>query len=205
MTWQPPPHGLHPGWGGQPQGHYPPPRKSNGLPAGLMVVIVLVLIVPILGIVAALGIYGVRRYLQSAKTSEAKNTVGIVVRAQESAFERTRAEEGRGRLCEASKPVPASASSVSGRKYLPSAGDFDSDAGWKCLRFTIATPIYYQYGHYRSGFASDLAAGDNAFEVRAHGDLDADGVTSTYARGGQVDPSGTLKVSPQLFVSKEFE
>ncbi|NUO50367.1 MAG: fimbiral protein pilA [Polyangiaceae bacterium] len=171
----------------------------------MIAVVILVLIVPMLGVLAALGIYGVRRYLQSAKTSEAKNTVGALIRAEESAFERTKSEEGRGRLCEASKPVPSSMGEVAGRKYLPSAGDFDNDAGWKCLKFSLSSPIYYQYGHYRSGFVSGLVSGTEAFEIRAHGDLDADGKPSTFARAGEVDGSGSLKVSSQLFVSSEFE
>ncbi len=207
MTYTPGP-GPQQGWGAPPQGPYyphPQPPKSSGTPGWVIAIVVVALLVPLLGVLAALGIYGARRYIQSAKTSEAKNTVSQLARAQESAFERTRLEEGRGRLCEASKPVPASTTSVSGRKYMPTASDFDDDAGWRCLKFTITTPVYYQYGHYRSGFESGLAPGADVFEVRGHGDLDADGITSTFARSGQVDASGALKLSPQLFVNKEFE
>ncbi len=36
----------------------------------------LMIVVAIIGVLAALAIYGVRRYMASAKTSEAKNTIG---------------------------------------------------------------------------------------------------------------------------------
>jgi len=40
----------------------------------------LMIVVAIIGVLAALAIYGVRRYLASAKTGEAKNTIGAISR-----------------------------------------------------------------------------------------------------------------------------
>ena len=48
----------------------------------------LMIVVAIIGVLAALAIYGVRRYLASSKTSEAKNTVGAISRGATAAFER---------------------------------------------------------------------------------------------------------------------
>src|SRR4051812_10970323 len=48
----------------------------------------LMIVVAIIGVLAALAIYGVRKYLASAKTSEAKNTVGAIARSAVGAFER---------------------------------------------------------------------------------------------------------------------
>src|SRR5687768_11845155 len=48
----------------------------------------LMIVVAIIGVLAALAIYGVRRYLQSAKTSEAKNGIGAITRGAVGAFER---------------------------------------------------------------------------------------------------------------------
>src|ERR1700760_3819622 len=48
----------------------------------------LMIVVAIIGVLAALAIYGVRRYLATAKTSEAKNTIGAISRAAVAAYER---------------------------------------------------------------------------------------------------------------------
>ena len=51
----------------------------------------LMIVVAIIGVLAALAIYGVRRYLASAKTSEAKNTIGAITRSAQAAYERENA------------------------------------------------------------------------------------------------------------------
>src|SRR6185295_5399379 len=48
----------------------------------------LMIVVAIIGVLAALAIYGVRKYLASAKTSEAKNTLGAISRGAAAAYER---------------------------------------------------------------------------------------------------------------------
>src|SRR6266496_2755027 len=48
----------------------------------------LMIVVAIIGILAALAIYGVSRYLNSAKTSEVKQNVGAIARAAGASWER---------------------------------------------------------------------------------------------------------------------
>ncbi|MBM4360216.1 MAG: prepilin-type N-terminal cleavage/methylation domain-containing protein, partial [Deltaproteobacteria bacterium] len=78
----------------------------------------LMIVVAIIGVLAALAIYGVRRYLASAKTSEAKNTLGAISRASQAAYERENAAseevaEGSNstsashQLCATATTVPA--------------------------------------------------------------------------------------------------
>jgi type IV pilus assembly protein PilA len=123
----------------------------------------LMIVVAIIGILAALAIYGVRRYLQSAKTSEAKNSLGAISRGAIGAYERedTPPEAlGEGvlstnfthNICGGSAALIPS-TPPSGKKYQPSGvanADYDSgDAqnGWKCLKFTMTNPQYYSYGY----------------------------------------------------------
>jgi type IV pilus assembly protein PilA len=204
----PPQHGPGP-WGHlqptpPPQGYGYPPPKSSGVPGYVIAIIVVVLVLPVLGILASLGIYGTRRYLQNAKTAEAKNTVGAIARAAVGAFERERPDGVSYQLCGESSAVPREV--PAGRKYMPAPGDFDGDerTGWKCLKFTIETPIYYQYQYRRSNFIGRNAA-DVVFQAVAIGDLDADGTHSTFVSGYAQYRPGTLTRPEQLDIENEFE
>src|SRR3954468_229842 len=93
----------------------------------------LMIVVAIIGVLAALAIYGVRRYLASAKTSEAKANVGAITRAAVAAYERetyanallgdaTVSATAMPALClRAANRVPAA--TPAGTKYQPSTAD----------------------------------------------------------------------------------
>ncbi|WP_104986650.1 fimbiral protein pilA [Sorangium cellulosum] len=190
----------------------------------MIVLIALGVSVPLLGILSALAIYGVSRYIASAKTAEAKNTIGAISRAAAAAYEReataqgllgeeTSAGQTANGLCTSAEPVPADIQDVAGVKYQPRlvpGMDFDTGtpaSGWRCLKFSIAQPIYYQY-HYNAGsgyIASASAAGATGFESAARGDLDGDGVLSTFSRDGVVTPQGQLVLATQVQIENEFE
>ncbi len=190
-----PPHGYGPpgpGYGPPGPGYgppnyyappgYPPPQKSGG-PWAVLGVIALVSI-PVLGILAALGIYGVRRYIASAKSSEAKNTIGAISRGAVAAYDRD------GKLCESAGPVPTTVQSA--KKYQPAPSDWN---GFACLKFSMTMPHYYQYAYTRTG---------DTFVVTARGDLDGDGIFSEFTQKGTVS-AGRVVLEPQITVTNEFE
>lgn len=181
----------------------------------------LMIVVAIIGVLAALAIYGVRRYMASAKTSEAKNTVGAITRAAAAAFEREIAASeilapgtsGTGtnhQLCQSATPVPAVV--PPGNKYQPGEAEWGGateQTGWRCLKFSMTQPIYYQYQYLLGGGAGvpgapAVGAAPNGFEAAAIGDLDADGVLSGFVRGGTIN-AGTLTVATQVHIDQEYE
>ncbi|WP_437738503.1 type IV pilin protein [Sorangium sp. So ce1335] len=186
----------------------------------------LMIVVAIIGVLAALAIFGVRRYLASAKTSEAKNSVGAITRGAAAAFERETAASqilGAGdssaaashSLCGDADPVPAGGPPM-GVKYQPDATegeDFETGtatAGWKCLRFSINQPIYYQYQYLQGTQITGPTAAPNpgatGFEAGAIGNLDADAVNSYFIRGGSVDAAtGQLTLATQIYIENEYE
>jgi type IV pilus assembly protein PilA len=196
----------------QPMHPQQPPEKK-GMSTCLIVAIVLaVTAVPVVGVMAALGIYGFRRYLSAAKSAEAKNTVGAIARHALSAYERETLVAGvpKHQACASAPPVPAAI--PKGLKYMPSSSpgrDFESGSateGWRCLKFSMSTPFYYQY-HYRYGapwVAPSNAPPGDGFEAAAKGDLDGNGVTSTFSRTATVS-GGSVMLSTQLFIENEFE
>ncbi len=184
----------------------------------------LMIVVAIIGVLAALAIYGVRRYLASAKTSEAKNTIGAIARNGAAAFERETvdselvAEGGQSAqanhaFCTDATAVPATMADVQGKKYQPNSAtgqDFevgDHLAGWKCLKFSMNQPIYYQYNYNRAGGLTTNTPPVDGFEAAAKGDLNGDGtVFSEFSRIGEKNADGaSVRLSTQIYVHEEFE
>lgn len=189
----------------------PQQPQKKGMSTCLIVALVVAAIsVPVLGVMASLGIYGVRRYLAAAKTAEAKNTVGAISRAAQAAYEREQMTPPIHRLCGSAVPVPARVPAAV--KYMPSSAagaDFQTGSatdGWACLKFAMAMPVYYQY-HYQQGsgwVAPANAPGPNGFEAAAVGDIDGNGTTSKFARTGVV-VSGQVKLATSVYIENEFE
>lgn len=176
-------------------------------------------VVAAVGIASSLAIYGVQKYLRETKTAEAKNSLGAMARGAVGAFERETSTSRSGAaahaLCRSAKPVPAAV--PKGTKYQPSS-DKDKDyqtgdetTGWRCLKFEISSPSYYQYDYRKGGTYKGPARGGpnpgpNGFEVSAEGDLDGDGKTSLFTLTGKIDPKrGFVVLNPDLFVSDEDE
>jgi type IV pilus assembly protein PilA len=145
-----------------------------------------------LGAVSAMGIFGVRRYLASAKTAEAKHTVGELgrrlARYAEDHRKAPRFPASTGR-------VPAEV--PRGKAYVAGAGDWGG-ATWKALGFSMEGKQYYSY-------EIATSADGRTATVSAYGDLNGDGVTSRFQLKVVVGKDGSVSVSPQMVVEKEFE
>jgi type IV pilus assembly protein PilA len=164
----------------------------------LFVVLGAVLI--ILPVFSILAIYGVRKYIANAKTAEARNAIGQIAKDAAAAY------ESRKALCaSASRSVPASAEYVRGAKYQSAPQDWSVDAarnaGFACLRFSMDRPQYYMYSYHASGRSSP---GDS-FEATANGDLNGDGVLSTFTLKGHVEQNGSIAIDPSLLETNPQE
>jgi type IV pilus assembly protein PilA len=158
----------------------------------------LMIVVAIIGVLAALAIYGVRKYLTNAKSAEARTSVGRITKDATSAFEREKMAAGAiplgdsadiGReLCPSAAPVPDVLTKVAAQKYQSKVDDWSADPGWACLRFSMSEPQYFMYTYILTG-AADTAGG--SFEARANGDLDGDNNPSTFSMSGLLRLDGT--------------
>jgi type IV pilus assembly protein PilA len=186
----------------------------------------LMIVVAIIGILAAIAIYGVSRYLGAAKSAEGQLHVGALSRAAHAAFEReygiteglvegTSSVQFQHQLCDSAAPVPGAV--PAGRKYQPTTDDLsdfgtgDEVTGWKCLRFRITEPIHYQYNYWKDvsnvAPASPTACGAGCYEAGALGDLDGDTTTfSRIARTGKINPAtGGLLASTYVYIEVEAD
>ena len=169
----------------------------------------LMIVVAIVGILAVLAIYGVRKYLANAKTAEARNSLGQIGKDAAAAFEResmsgailgtgTSAALSRSLCLGNTGPVPGSASAIQGKKYQSSPADWNvgaaSNVGFPCLKFSMDQPQYYMYNYISAGGGT---SGAN-FTAMAQGDLNGDGVLSQFQLLGQVNGANALNVAPNI-------
>jgi type IV pilus assembly protein PilA len=167
------------------------------------------IVVAIVGILAVLAAYGVRKYVANSKTAEARNSLGRMANAAAIAYERElmasstlpqSASAGFSRtLCPgASATVPSSATKIAGAKYQSSPGDWNADnatgSGFACLHFTIDEPQYYMYNYTTSGTSQ---IGDS-FTATANGDLNGDSVLSTFQLTGQIGSGFVINLAPNM-------
>ncbi len=175
----------------------------------------LMIVVAIIGILAVMAIYGVSRYLKSAKTAEATNNLGAI---QKNATEALTREKMAG----STAPAPGDVSSYAygfcgpetgtvpasvpaGAKYTTGVTDWQAgkaaNTGFYCLKFSVDQPQYYAYGYTTSG--SGTADGDSV-TADAFGDLDGNGTTSNFKLVGVVH-SGSITWSPKPVESNPEE
>lgn len=179
-----------------PQQQAPQPKK--GFPVWAMVLLgCLGAFLLLGGVLAVLGIYGMRKYLANAKTAEAMNSLGQIAKDEAAAYESGSVDPhggGAHRLCpSASRSVPPSLSAVTGKKYQSSPAEWTVDApshaGFACLKFSLDAPQYYMYSY---------EATPGSFDATAQGDLNGDGVTSKFVVRGKVSSGGALQIEPNL-------
>ena len=164
------------------------------------------IVVVIVGVLATLALYGVRKYMLSAKMTEVRNAVGQIAKDAKAAYERESMSgavlNGGGsskvvnNLCtDAAHSVPDKIEKVRGKKYQSAASDWTDGnsvtAGFVCLRFTLSDPQYFMYDY--KGTTGEAGA----FLAAGYGDLDGDGDESSFSLSGQVS-NGIVFVSPNF-------
>jgi type IV pilus assembly protein PilA len=170
----------------------------------------LMIVVAIVGILAVLAIYGVRKYVANAKTAEARNSLGQIGKDAYGAYEGesmagTIVQQGQQaamsrQLCASETgTVPSSKAGIKGAKYQSAPGDWSVGApnhtGFSCLKFSMDQPQYFMYGYTITGAGS--GQGDS-FTATANGDLNGDGVLSTFTLIGVIGSGLVLNVAPNF-------
>jgi len=169
----------------------------------------LMIVVAIIGILAALAIYGVKKYLTNAKTGEAKNNLGRLGKDAVSAYERetmdaTLAAVDNGsqavhRLCAGVGTNLVPSAVPPGKKVQPNPATWNTGnatTGWRCLKFSLNDPVYYQYNYTSTNPTSQTTA---AFTAAAVGDLDGDSTASDpWMYRGAMVTAGVIRLATTM-------
>jgi type IV pilus assembly protein PilA len=179
----------------------------------------LMIVVAIVGILAVLAIYGVRKYIANAKTAEARNSLGAIGKGVAAAYERegmsgslltaTGTAGVSHQLCVAEGGLVPSGgiTTVQGKKYQSGPGEWNlgstssPPSGFACAKFSMDQPQYYAYGYTTAGGDGPATKDQSTFTASAQGDLDGNGVGSLFQFQGRVQglPGPlTLTLAPNL-------
>jgi hypothetical protein len=90
--------------------------------------------------------------------------------------------------------------SIQAKNYQPTQADWEKGEGgeytaWYEMRWALTAPM--RFGYCYEGVGEGM---ESEFTVWAFGDLDGDGVLSTYRRVGAVGPDGAPMVGPVVAV-----
>jgi Tfp pilus assembly protein PilE len=176
------------------------------------------IVVVILGILAAIAIPLYMKFVQSAKAGEARLNLGKVASLLERYYD-SRANQATSAVVtlgvsttmiaqfpqnatncatiNGAVAVPRAIADVANKKYTPSEGDWFLNGGantaWSEIPFAITQPIAYQYCYAGTGVSNA-----SIFTTGAFGDVDGDGVYSTFIRNGAVLCGATGGCAPAV-------
>jgi type IV pilus assembly protein PilA len=176
----------------------------------------LMIVVAIIGVLAVLGIYGVRKYIANAKSAEARANIGQISKGAAASYNREGMSGAvltqgnstavlRALCLSATASVPSAITSVQAMKYQSAPSEWNKDmtasspTGFACLKFVLDSPQYYMYS-----YTSAASGTPTGYTAQAMGDLDANGTYSTFQQLGAIS-GGVLNIAPTILETNPDE
>ena len=165
----------------------------------------LMIVVAIIGILAAVAVPGFLKYIKDSKTTEAKTNIKAIAEGASTFFQTEHGKDANG-IEVFTRQFPsatyckslAAGNTCVGVDNQPKAiqntgtktvGTWTGEP-WLSLNFTISAPIYYTYSY--KGTAGGASA--TSFEAQAAAKLDKTSVDSCFSIKGEQDGNGELQL-----------
>jgi prepilin-type N-terminal cleavage/methylation domain-containing protein len=147
----------------------------------------LMIVVVILGILAAVALPSYTRYVKRTKTSEATGNISRIYMGQVAYYNLSGERYAQSRFV--NQPLFTPDNNPGSAKYAANIRLWTSDPQWSAIGFAIPTAHYYAY----NSFATTTGDVGAYFYARAIGDLDGDNTESTYTIRGEIVTGGEVQ------------
>lgn len=171
----------------------------------------LMVVVGVIGILAAVAIPVFSGYTRKAKTGEPHETLHAIFRGAQTYFEKEHTPPGATAPLSQHFPAPSVGPTpalgtccAAGGKCPPDRAQWQSDPVWGAdgLDFSLEKSHYFMYS-YTVSDNPGAQDGSNGFTASARADLDCDGIYSTFMLLGAVDARYGQGVSSSGTISEQ--
>jgi len=168
-------------------------RIRQRLQAGFTLV-ELMIVVAIIGILAAVAIPQFMKYIKKSKTAEATKSIQALFDSAQSYYEDEHMSKSGVNVLPLPRQFPTSVATTpasgtcctDGGKCTPNDA-YWTDPTWVALKFSHTKPHYYWYTFQSAGTVQT-----SVFTATANGDLDCDATLSTFEALGAINAEGEV-------------
>ena len=159
----------------------------------------LMIVVAIIGILAAVAIPAFLKYIKKAKTTEARLNIAKIVTGEVSYYDEEKVQSN-GTIIQKYFVAAAAAPATNPPGVNKATFNWDGNAAWAALKFGTDSAVLFNYTTITAGV--DTTA---AFTARAQGNLNGDALYSTFERTGYHNANNQMELGSGIYILNELE